>query len=246
MNTLHSEWIKLRSTKSFWWTSALIILIPLILHVMTMQLDGETFNSPSMILAILVPIILVIVPIQAAMVFTTEYRYKLQEFTYLATPNRTQVALAKLLLYGVISVILVTASFCISLVGINLAVPSEAYRIPYDNPDNLEFIGTSALGTFFLVTFVQGVAMMLRHTAGVVALMLSWALALEDLLRFIPRIGEYISDWLPFGHLKSYLGHNTFISLDREWSETDNILYFMVFACVFFVLGIILLEKRDA
>ena len=111
LNTVHSEWTKLRTTKSFWWTTVLIFLIVTGWTLLNSLNAGEAVLgiSPlqerslgSIILLMGMPIIM----IQAAMVVTTEYRYRTQSLTFMANPQRWTVACAKLLLYGVIAAVI--------------------------------------------------------------------------------------------------------------------------------------------
>ena len=80
LNTLHAEWTKLRTTKSFWWTTGLIFVIITGWTLLNSLNAGEAVLGisplqPNALAAILLVLIVPILMIQGAMVITTEYRH---------------------------------------------------------------------------------------------------------------------------------------------------------------------------
>ena len=119
INTIRSEWTKLVTTKSFWWTTALILVFSLGYAALTGSLaTGESFASLFLLAGSTVTGLyllgFVVIMIQSIMMFTTEFRFGYQTQTFLATPKRWVVAVSKWLLYLVFAVVLtfITVILC--------------------------------------------------------------------------------------------------------------------------------------
>ena len=114
LNTLRAEWTKLHTTKAFWWTSLLIVAFGLILAAFVgknvTEIMGVKMLQAKYAVSGVQGMSIIVIAIQAIMVVTSEYRHKYQSVTFMATPNRTVVALAKLVLYGVIAAVLLRMS----------------------------------------------------------------------------------------------------------------------------------------
>ena len=111
LNMLNAEWTKLRTTKSFFWTTGLILVIATGWTLINSLNAGEPVLGisplqPNSLVAVLLLLGVPILMIQGAMVVTTEYRHKTQSVTYMANPNRWLVAVAKLVLYGFIAALI--------------------------------------------------------------------------------------------------------------------------------------------
>lgn len=251
INTLASEWTKLRTTRSFWWTTALFVLMSVgwagVMGYTAMEADGgfPTIWASSIATAVYLLGFCVLM-IQAIMIITTEYRYQVQSVTYLATPRRWTVALAKLLLYAAIAAIL---TFVVVVAGFLLAdalAPASAAALfePFKDESALLIMWTFPTAAAALVVFSQGMALLLRQTAGTVALMLVWFMGLESIVRLIPNWGNDIARFLPFENLNAFV-MNTPVQ-DAPWGVHGSGVYFFAWAVVLWVLGVIALQRRDA
>ena len=69
-----------------------------------------------------------------------------------------------------------------------------------------EWRQVGGVGLVYLVAavFAVAVGILIRHTAGAVALVLTWALMVEQLLALIPGF-ESVVTWLPFQAAKQFL-----------------------------------------
>ncbi|MDO5669357.1 MAG: multidrug ABC transporter permease [Corynebacterium sp.] len=250
LNTLAAEFTKLRTTRSFWWTSALFILIGLAWAGMsgasTMEADGgfPTLWAPTVATAVYIigfPVLM----IQAVMLITTEYRYHLQAATYLATPRRWTVALAKLLLYAAFAAAL---TFVVVFFGFFLAkalAPDSAAALfhPLEDPDALRIMWVYPAAAALVVMISQGIALLLRQTAGTVALMLIWFMGLEQIFRLVPKFGSDIVGYLPFENLNAFVNE---LSLDGVgWGPGGSGGYFVAWVIAAWVAGVVVLTRRD-
>ncbi|MDR7330341.1 multidrug ABC transporter permease [Corynebacterium guangdongense] len=248
-HTLLSEWTKLRTTASFWWTTGLVLLVSIgwagLLATFTPDGPGA-FMTPDLahsgFLVFGVPVIM----IQAIMVVTTEYRYGLPAANFLATPRRWQVALAKVVLYAVIAALLTLVCLTTSYWLSDLLAPasvSEWYR-PFETDAARRYLWAYPTFMAVLVVFCQGLGLLLRQTAGTVALALIWYLGLEQAVRLIPRVGERILRYLPFENLNAVLVNMPVRG--TEWDVWVSALIFLAWAVVAWVAGVVVLQRRDA
>ncbi|WP_080796762.1 multidrug ABC transporter permease [Corynebacterium pacaense] len=250
-NVLRSEWTKLRTTKSFWWTTGLIVFV----SVGFAALTGWTATGDSMATLLLLPdsvvaglylIGFLVVIVQSVMMYTTEFRFGYQQQTFLATPRRWVVMVAKWLLYTVISMLIVFLTALLSFYVAKLfasEISSSTLEV-WHNDRALAIMWKYPVTAALLVTFSSGVAMLLRQTAGSITLLLMWQLALEDLLAFIPNIGEYVAKYGPFTNLRAFI--TDYAAADPGWSPAMGGVYFAVWALVLFIAGIVQIQRRDA
>ena len=100
------------------------------------------------------------------------------------------------------------------------------------------------------------VGVLVRHSAGAIALLLIYALAGESLISLIPTVGPNIHKWLPFNVAEKFLtgsgasdgghaveaGPMSTATLGQGWA----LAYFAVVALVLLALAIGVAKKRDA
>ncbi|GAB3694228.1 multidrug ABC transporter permease [Corynebacterium nasicanis] len=251
LNTLAAEFTKLRTTASFWWTTVLFVALGLgwaaMTGLTTLEADG---GFPTLWAATISTTVFIIgfpvLMIQAIMLVTTEYRYHLQSSSYLATPRRWTVALAKLLLYAAFAAVL---TFLVVIAGFYLAkalAPDSAADLfhPLDDPGAHHIMWVYPAAAAMTVMISQGVALLLRQTAGTVALMLIWFMGLEQIFRLVPKIGADIVRFLPFENLGAFVNETQLDGV--AWNTYGSGAYFLVWALVAWVAGVIVLQRRDA
>ncbi|ALC06820.1 ABC-type multidrug transport system, permease component [Corynebacterium deserti GIMN1.010] len=251
INTLRSEWTKLTTTKSFWWTTALFLIISLGFAAMTGSLaTGDSMASLFLFAGNTVTGLyllgFVVLMIQATMIFTTEFRYGYQSQTFLATPKRWVVALAKWLLYVVLAAALtfVTVLLCFYLAKALASDVASSTLVVWEDKQALAIMWKYPVAAALMVTLCSGVALLVRQTAGAVSLVLMWHFALENLLSFLPKVGESVGKYGPFTNLRSFI--TEYQTIDPGWSTNTGAVYFAAWAVVLFVAGIIVQERRDA
>ncbi|GAB3594490.1 ABC-2 family transporter protein [Corynebacterium faecale] len=251
LNVLRSEWTKLITTRSFWWTSVLFILLGVGFAALTGSFaTGEDLATTLLLAGNTVSGLyiasFIVVIVQAVMVFTTEFRYGYQQYSFLATPKRSVVALAKWLLYALLAMVItfITVLLCFYVAkALASEVASSTLDVWNDN-EALRIMWQYPVGAALLVTFSSGVALLLRQSAGAITLILMWHLALEDLAGLLPRVGEFVGKYGPFTNLRSYI--TGFQTSDPGWGPEFGAVYFGIWAVVLFIAGIVVLEKRDA
>lgn len=208
MDLLAAERIKLLTTRSPWWCSSLtVVLVVLIgLLVVVAQVDPEAirFELVAQIMQNAAATIgLAIVMVMAAVAVTAEHRYATIRVLFMVEPRRPIALLAKAAVVAIAAGLigLVTAFATWGLV-VALAPGADLGLVTLDRWRAVAGVGVVfAIGAVFAVA----VAVVIRHTAGVIALVLVWVLVGESLTRVIPVAGERIWVWLPFVNLDRFL-----------------------------------------
>lgn len=251
INTVASEWTKLRTTASFWWTTALFIFFALgwaaLTGFSTIEAEGgfPTLWASSIVVVVYL-LGFAVLMIQSVMLVTTEYRYNLQSATYLATPRRWTVALAKLLLFATFAAALTFLSVIAAFYVAKWTAPESAAALfqPFQDDRARDILWIYPASAAAVVLLSQGVSYLLRQTAGSVSFMLIWFLALEQIFRLIPRIGSDVVGYLPFENLNAFINRTDLQNI--PWDSDGSGAYFFLWAVVIWLTGVLVLHRRDA
>ncbi|MCF4007247.1 ABC transporter permease [Corynebacterium uropygiale] len=248
LRLIQAEWIKLSTTASLWWTSALTLVFGIgmgaLMGAFGGMFDGLTLEMPTELLVSgIYPFAMVVLAIQAVMVVTTEYRYHIPSVLYSAEPKRWRVALAKLILYLVIAVLLTLVTVVLTIIVAQIAAGRVDFSV-FTQDDTRRVLWAYPVTAALIVIFSQGVGLLIRQTAGSVSLTLVWMLLLEDVAGMLPKVGTYISEWGPFSHLSAFILNNDSAELGVPFGAAA--WYFLAWAAVLWIAGVVVLEKRDA
>lgn len=239
LNLLSSEWTKLRSTASFYWTTGLILAGSAFFAAVFSFPAGGAFYIPLTVIAAVGMISAIIVIVQSAMVVTTEYRFGVHPTNFRIAPKRWQVALAKLVLYAVLAGVTVLIACALALaIGDALAAVPVGWTT---NPVTARALWAVPLGAVLLVAFTQGVGWMVRNTAGAVTLVFGLQFVAEAVVGLIPRVGREIVQYMPFTNLFAFM-YNT---PTQHHGVGTSLAIFAVWALAAWVAGVALLQSRD-
>jgi ABC-2 type transport system permease protein len=250
MNLLAVERIKLFTTRSPWWcaliTVALSVGFAAILAGATQSDDSLTvsatqFGGTQFGIAVIM--------VLAALAVTTEYRFNTIRTTFQAVPHRSPALVAKATVVALLSLVIGE----ISAFG---AWGLASVMRPHDDlalHTGQDWANVAGLGVVFAFSAVLAVAIgiMIRHSAGAIALLLMYALAAENLVTLIPKIGNHIHEWLPFNVANKFLvgasaAQNGPPPSDSPLSPGWALAYFAGVAIVFLLVALGVAKKRDA
>lgn len=243
LNTLRAEFTKLISTRSFWWTTALFFIISWGWAYLSARFLDDTQSLSPIVLVATFSLGLPILMIQAIMIVTTEYRFGLQIPTYLSNPNRVMVAAVKLFMYAVIAAVFMFLGVAGGLLLAQLASSGDGF-LPDDGLRR--YLWVYPVVVVVSIVFAQGLGLLLRQTAGTVAIVLIFHLGLDQLIMFVPKVGEKLAHFSPFGALQRWtLGVHP---VDAPWGDSVNgyLVVAIVWAVVLWIAGVALLARRDA
>jgi ABC-2 type transport system permease protein len=202
MSLIAAERIKLTTTRSPWWCAAVGVAATVGVGSISMSAGDDTgfTGVPSTQLGY--GLGLAVVMVMATLAVTTEYSVGMIRTTFLAVPNRTFALLAKAFVVavgaGAVGLLAAFGSWALGLVllpNVDLALHGAT-----------EWRQVGGVGLVYLVAAVFSVAVgiLIRHTAGAVALVLTWAMMIEQLLALIPGFAS-AANWLPFQAAKYFL-----------------------------------------
>lgn len=257
VNSIRAEWTKLASTKSFAWTSILIIVLSWVFAALmgwgsktaldSMNPDDMT-NVPTLDAVTAVQGFelfgVMVIIIMATLLVTTEYRFKTINETIMMTPKRPIIALSKTIVYGLVAVVLSFFSTITSVLLFKWLAGDYGSEMKVFSGSSARVYVSTAVEALLVVVMSVGVAFLVRQTAGAIAIMLLWKLVLEDLITLIPKVGTHIKGYRPFANLSAWVSD---AKLDgAPWGSTGSVIYFAVWALVLFAIGVAVLVKRDA
>lgn len=271
LNVINAEWIKLRSTKSLWWTTALILFFSIAMAMLMGYTSGSTLSNPELdaeskaaMLGLLSPDVamsgftafgLMIVLIQAILMVTSEYGSGTQKVSLISTPQRWKQPLAKFIVYGVITAVVALISAVVSIWMMKVMFAGQVddqslLDMAGFSADHVwDYVGRTVLYAVLCVMIAIGTAYLIRHTAGAIAALLLWKLVIETaVVTMIPKIKDHLPQWMPFANMDSYsarMDHPDVVWQD-SLGQTGSMLYFALWCVVIFAAGMIVLKKRDA
>ncbi len=254
MTLLAVERIKLFSTRSPYWCLAIILAVALLFALLMgliTEPDGHqaASNASSQVglqMGMMVFMVL------AALAMTTEYRFGTIRASFLAVPRRANVLLAKTAVLVVLGA--VTAAVCslAAFVLTKVLATSPASPLALDTgADWRAVLGNAALFPIAAVIAVS-VGTLIRHSAGAIALLLVWAMLLENLVMLIPRVGQDITAWLPFHAANAFTADGSFSGGPNATfgsagpTPMQGLLVFIGTAVVLWLIALVVLKRRDA
>jgi ABC-2 type transport system permease protein len=246
---LDAERIKLATTRSVVWTAAAVA----VLSIGLAALQGSTAYGAAALpperaatgVAVFgVPVLMVL----AAMTVTGEYRTGMIRTTFMATPNRTLVLVAKAVVALVFSGVYAAVMTILALVVAHLmAPPLVGSHLSFVDQGTWRLIG--AITLYAALTAVLGVAIaaLLRHSAGAVAVLLLWPLVVEPILGNLPNIGAEVGPYLPFANVFQFIEVQWLYPVyAMPWGELGSLVYFTVVVAVVYAVAIAVVNRRDA
>jgi ABC-2 type transport system permease protein len=249
MNLLAVERIKLFSTRSPWWCAIITLVLSIGFAAiiaantpadMPVALSATQFGGSQFGIAV--------VMVLAALAVTTEYRFGTIRTTFQAVPHRSPALVAK-------AVVVALASLVIGEIGAFGALGLAMLVRPNDHlglHTAQDWMNVAGIGPVFAISAVLAVALgiLIRHSAGVIAALLIYYLAVEELVQLIPKIGSHIHEWLPFNVANKFLRGSAVVDgpapSDSPLSPGWALAYFAGIAIVFLLVALGVAKKRDA
>jgi ABC-2 type transport system permease protein len=246
---LDAERIKLATTRSVLWTAAAVAVLSIGLAALQASTASGAAPLPperaaTGVAVFGVPVLMVL----AAMSVTGEYRSGMIRTTFMATPNRTLVLVAKAVVAALFSAVYAFAMTIASVVvGRLMAPPLVGSHLSFIDPDMWRLVGAITLYAALTAVLGVGVAALLRHSAGAVAVLLLWPLVVEPIVGNLPSIGSEVGPHLPFANAFTFLRVQwLYPTYAMPWGEVGSLAYFAVVVAVVYGVAIVVVNRRDA
>ena len=172
---------------------------------------------------------------------TAEYRYGTIDHTYLVSPKRSRVLVAKLFVHAVIGAIVGLVSFGIAYLTTNAAVAGKAHA-QVTNSALIE-IGIATIAAFAIYTML-GVAFgsLVKNQLIGVAATFGWIFIFERLMVvFVPDLGK----WLPGGAVNGLFGVTAIMNGQEYLPRNQSAWLLLSYAAVLIITSLLITPKRD-
>jgi ABC-2 type transport system permease protein len=248
---LAAERIKLSTTRSPLWTAVAVAGFSLGLAMIQGSVAYGAAplppEKPAIGVAVFgVPVLMVL----AAITVTGEYRSGTIRTTFMATPDRSLVLIAKAVVAAVLSGVFTALMVIGAVLAAHMAAPplvGVESHLSLAVAETWRAVGAIALYGLLTAVLGVGVGALLRHSAGAVAVLLMWPLVAEPILGNLPNIGSEVGPYLPFGNAFLFTRVQWLYPVyDMPWGEFGSLLYFAAVVAVVFVAAIVVVNRRDA
>lgn len=249
MTLLATERIKLFTTRSPWWSMllALGLSIGFAALIAANATGGDSLSVDSAESGY--QFSLVVMMVMAALAVTTEYRFGTIRVTFQAVPNRVALLLAKTTVVAVLAALIGEIAAFASWAVARMIHPNAGLAL--DNEQ--AWRNVAGMGLVYAITAVIAVAVgiLVRQTAGAVAILLIYTLLVENLVVLIPKIGHTIQKWMPFTEANNFLVAGS-SDAGRRGIEAmplgawPSLLYFAGIAVVLMTIALVTANRRDA
>ena len=250
-NTLRSEWMKFWSVRGTRWSLVALVVIGVGLTVAVCWgnaewlASGDADESPGSFVTMGMMLAQIPAMVLGALVISTEYGTGMIRSTFVATPRRGQVLLAKA---TVLTAILLAAGTITAFAGYllgNLFLDRAGVGLDLSTPGLVRaLIGNGlVLAALGLMTFAVG--LLVRHTAAALAIGLGTVTVLANLAWALPgSVGDTIAKSFPGNStqaLTSVVPFNP--DLLGPWT---GFAVLMVQVVVLLAVGVYTVKRRDA
>jgi ABC-2 type transport system permease protein len=252
-----SEWTKIRSVRSTFWSLALLTVVfpgfaALFVGLGVAQWDQTSEQDRAQIIADPAAVILgsgfllgqLAICVLGVMVIASEYSTGMIRASLLAVPRRLPMLAAKSLVFSLLVLIVsLVAAFGAFFIGAAL-IESKA-PVSLSDPGVLRAVVGSGLYLAVLGPFALAIGAIVRHMAAGITGVIAFVLVLAPVVQLLPgKAGAYIHAYLPTeaGHLigQARQAPNDLLT---PWQGFG---VFCLWTAVLLVAAAILLKRRDA
>lgn len=254
LGTVRSEFTKIRSVRSTYWTMLVLLVVGIGLGALVTGLtaahwnqmglaERATFNPTRNSLVGLYFGQFVIV-VLGALTITSEYSTGMIRTSLTAMPRRGVMYLSKAAVFTVLALLIgLITSFAAFFLGQAL-LASTHDTTTLSAPNVLRAVIGGGLFIAVCGLFAYGIGALLRHTAGAISTAIGLLFVLPIVVQFLPASwSDNIVRWLPSeGGLAIW---NT-RQMPHEWTAWGEFSVFVAYTAAILIAGFILFRKRDA
>jgi len=255
--TLRSEWTKIRSVRSTYWTLFALLAVSVGIGAAisggtaaswshTTAADRATFDATQASIAGLFYLGQLVIVVLGAMVFTAEYSTGMIRTSLTVMPRRVTMYAAKAAVFAVVAVVVtLVAAFIAFFLGQSL-LASTHESATLSQPNVLRAIIGSALYVTLCGLFAFAAGAILRHTAATITTIIGLLFVIPILVHLLPHSWYIDVDrWLPDAAGRAISA--TIPGQDPHlFSPWGQFAVFAVYTAVLLVVGAVLFRKRDA
>jgi ABC-type transport system involved in multi-copper enzyme maturation permease subunit len=256
MGVARSEWTKIRSLRSTFWT--FLVTAVLTIGLGSLFALGRTSSRPgrdpiaanfnaagfpfnAMFLAQLA------IGVLGVLIITTEYSSGMIRTTFTAVPQRGLVLAVKAVIFGfvtfVVSVLTTFVTFFASQAILSRG--TVKYGVSLSSPHALRIVIGAALYLTVCGLFGVALGLLLRSTAAAITALAGLLFILPIMMNFLPVSWhrDAIAQWLPSNAGSQIIEK---VTQPLQFSPWAGLAVFAGWVAVAFVAGLVLLRRRDA
>ncbi len=256
VRVLKSEWIKLRTLRSTFWTLFAATVVTIGLGMVfswgfANRLGDRSRPIPDAhALAVTVPlrpyvIAQLAIGVLGVMIITGEYSTGVIRATLAAVPTRLPVLWAKAVVFSVVVLVLMEIMAFVAFFGGEAILSSQHVQATLSSPQALRIV--TGVGLYLTVVGLLGTALgtIIRSTAGSIA-------ALFGILLVLPILGEVLNLTSWGKHITPYLPSNAGGDLLTNTPDPGSLGpwtgfgVFVLYAAIAMAIAAYLLKRRDA
>ncbi|SDG71799.1 ABC transporter permease [Klenkia brasiliensis] len=256
VDLVRAEWTKLLTTKVGYWLVAVGALMAAGFTALFTAFAGDQGSGPggpggpglpavgteayaSLVAGI--PAQVVVIAVVLGVIGTTqEYRHRTATPTFLVTPRRGRVVVAKLVAYAVAGLVLAVAAVAATVLVATLYGGARG-GAPDWTADAVGTLLRSGLALVVYAVIGVGVGALVRNQVGAVVGALVYLFVVEPIVASVPATADAYR-WLPGGALAALTGDGRGTDLLGTWEGGALLLGYGLLAAV---LGTVLAVRRD-
>ncbi len=253
---MRSEWTKLESVRSTKWTLGLTILVGLGVSAIAAAETTSHWNSPgsnhfgfdpTSLSLTGVFIAQLIIGVLGVMVMSAEYTTGTIRATFSAAPRRTEVLVAKSIVFGSVALVVAMVTSFLSFFLGQALLTAPAIHATLSTPNALREIVGTGLYLGLVGLFAMALATIIRHTAGSISAFVGILLVLPNVLRALPNsmynaIIKFMPSHIGNAVLQTGPGSNN----PNSFSPWVGLLIMLAYTLALLVIGAVLMQRRDA
>jgi ABC-2 type transport system permease protein len=251
---LRSEFTKLKSVRSTWWTLLVLVVLSIGLGALICGVtkahwsslsasDRATFDATSDSLAGIGFLGPLVITVLGALVITAEYSTGMIRTSLTVMPRRSVVIGAKALVFTVVALVL---SLVISFVSFFLGQALlGGHSASLSHPGTMRAIVGTAIYVTLCGLLALGVGCILRHTAGTITLVMGVLFVLPIIVALFPSSWhDAITRWLPTSAANTI--STTVGTTAHTFSPWAELVVLGVYVVIVLAAGAALFKTRDA
>jgi ABC-type transport system involved in multi-copper enzyme maturation permease subunit len=254
--TLRSEFTKIRSVRSTYWTLLVLLAISVGIGAaicagtaanwnQTSAADRATFDATQVSIAGLFYLGQLVIVVLGALVLTAEYSTGMIRTSLTAMPRRITVYAAKAVVFAIVALIVTLISAFIAFFLGQALLASTHENATLSGHDVLRAVIGSALYVTLVGLFAFAAGAIFRHTAATITSVIGLLFVIPILVQLLPHSWrDDILRWLPDsagGAISTTVG-----TQDHLFSPWGQFTVFAVYTAILLIVGGILFRRRDA
>ena len=249
MSVITVERIKLFSTRSPWWCMIVAAVLTLGLAAL-----ATAFTKGTVTIGLTqggAQLSQMVMMVMAALAVTTEYRFGTIRTSFQAVPQRASLLLGKTAVVAALSALVgLIASFGAWGIG---NIFSKGADLSINTGAEWRLLAGQGLVFALSAVIAVAIGILIRQSAGAIAILILWPLLVENLFNLIPKVGDDMSRWSPFQNASSFLNQGQDFGVNGPQADSQYalgpwwaLLYFAGWAAALMTIALVSASKRDA